>query len=243
MSSEQIDITLNNIENWVTAHPDTFLTFSGGKDSTVLLHLLKEVVDQPRIAFFDTGFLYRQTYDFIKFIEQAWNLEITYITTQPSPLEVFKKSGYWEHGVPKKTMDMKRVLIDNYLEAAQEHFQTTDSLYGVRAEESKARRIILHKNQGLVERKGKDGSIKDRSYAPIWNWSGKDVNRYIVQNKLPLNAAYKRLRELGVPPAKRRTGVVLSDGIHLGDWALNYQIDPGLGKMIESHFPMLQEYR
>lgn len=233
---------LNRIESWQKDHPEAFLTFSGGKDSTVVLHLLKQVNLNPRIAFFDSGLLFHQTYDFVRNIQEWWDVEITYITTTPAPLDIFKESGYWELGKPKTKLDMKKVLIDNYLEEAQRHFDSKYSIYGLRAEESTARNIVLRKNQGTVTRHI-EGEFRDSVIAPIWDWRTADVNRYIIENKIPLNTAYKRLRELGVPSHKRRTGVVLSDGIHLGDWALNYQVDPSLGKLLESHFPLLQDFR
>lgn len=233
---------LERIEQWLDKHPESFLTFSGGKDSTVVLHLLKKVLPNPRIAFFDSGLLFRQTYDYIRNIQEWWDVDIVYITTSPSPLEVFKESGYWELGKPKQKLDMKKVLIDNYLEEAKRHFDSKYSLYGLRAEESTARNIILRKGQGVVTRHTK-GELRDSALSPIWDWRTHDINRYLIDNKIPLNTAYRKLRELGVPSSKRRTGVVLSDGIHLGDWAVNYQVDPSLGKLLESHFPLLQDFR
>lgn len=239
---DQTKVALSRIEDWLEKHPEAFLTFSGGKDSTVLLHLLKQVQPDPKIAFFDTGFLYHQTYDFLKNIQKWWDVEIMYVTTNPAPLEVFKESGYWNIGQEKKKLDMKQVLIENYLEEAQNYFNSKYSLYGLRADESEARNILLRKNKGIVTRHTK-GEFRDSSIAPIWDWRTKEVNRYIIENKIPLNTAYRKLRELGVPSDKRRTGVVLGEGIHLGDWAINYQVDPGLGKMLETHFPMLKDFR
>ena len=234
---------LQRIERWLEEHPDSFVTFSGGKDSTVVLHLLKQVQPNPRIAFFDSGLLFKQTYSFVKLIQKRWNVEVSYITTSPSPLDVFEDSGLWEPGKEKRSVNVRRVLIDNYLDKAREHFDTCYSIYGLHADESEARRFLLNRTKGYVYTHDRKGNRKSGSLAPIWDWTTKDVNSYIVQNKLPLNTAYRKLRELGVPADRRRTGVVLGDGIHLGDWAMNYQVDPSLGNVIESRFPMLQGFR
>lgn len=235
-------VALKRIEQWYEEHPEAFLTFSGGKDSTVLLHLILQVNKDPKIAFFDTGFLYRQTYDFVKNIQKWWDVEVAYITTSPSPLEALKASGHWDLTAPNRSLDMKQVLVENYLEKAKEHFDSKYSLYGLRADESKARNVLMRTTRGTVVRHTK-GEFRDASRAPIWDWRGDDVNRYIINHKVPLNTAYRRLRDLRVPSKARRTGVPLGAGIHLGDWATNYQVDPGLGKMLETHFPLLKDFR
>ena len=230
------------IEAWLDKHPEAFLTFSGGKDSTVVLHMLKQVQDNPKIAFFDTGLLYHQTYSFMKQIQRRWNVQIASITTDPPPLDVIEASGIWEHGVDKFNFDMKKLLIDNYVEAAHEHFDTPYSIYGLRAEESAGRKYALTPGKGVVSKGYKDGKHTE-SMSTIWDWSSQDINAYIIEHKVPLNSAYKKLRELGVPSNKRRTGVALSDGIHIGDWALNYEVDPSLGKLLESRLPLLRDFR
>lgn len=234
---------LKRIETWLEKHPDSFITFSGGKDSTVVLYLLKQIQAKPKIAFFDSGLLFKQTYEFVKNIQEWWGVDVTYIVTNPAPLEVFRDSGMFEPGKEKRDMNVRKVLIENYLEEARRHFETPYSIYGLRADESKARRILLHKTKGIVYSHNRKKEVTSGSLAPIWDWSTQEVNRFILDNRIPLNTAYRRLRELGVAADKRRTGVVLGDGIHLGDWAINYQVDPSLGKTIESYFPMLQSFR
>lgn len=208
----------------------------------MVLDLVRQVTSTPKIAFFDTGLLYRQTYQFVKNIQKWWQLDIAYITTTPAPLDVMIESGIWAHGTEKKTLNMRRLLIDNYLEKSQQHFESIYSIYGLRAEESEGRKYILHKHKGIVTRY-KKSQIKDASMSPIWDWNTQEINDYILTNKLPLNTAYRKLRELGVPSNKRRTGVVINDGVHLGDWALNYQVDPSLGKVLETNLPLLKDFR
>src|SRR5699024_5944975 len=103
------------IEAWLDKHPEACLTFSGGKDSTVVLHILKHVQDTPKIEFYNTRFLYDQTYSFMKQIQRRWNVQIDSITTDPPPLDVIKASGIWEHGVDNFNFDMKKLLLDNFL--------------------------------------------------------------------------------------------------------------------------------
>lgn len=237
------DETLLRIENWLSEHPESFLTFSAGKDSTVLLHLILKVSENPRIAFFDTGLVYSQTYPYIKAIERCWGVEVTSIKTTPTPLEVMVASGAWEnrksHSELAKDIDFKKLLVENYLTEAKKHFKSNSTLYGLRGDESKARHALLYPRRGIVERK----THQDISYAPLWDWSTSEVNQYIRNEKVPLNPVYRRLKELGVPENRRRTGVMVAGDLLLGDWALNYQVDPSLGRVLETHLPLLRDFR
>lgn len=232
---------LGMIEGWLSEHPESFMTFSGGKDSTVLLHLLLRVHPQPRVAFFDTGLNFSQTTRFISFISKEWDVPITAIRTTPSPIEVLKEHGaYTLH--PTSTVDFAKLVLDNYLQGAREHFSSRYSIYGVRASESRVRAALLGKTRGYTtQHKGKE--LIGASVAPLWNWQEGDVNSYILAHHLPLNPVYRRMRELGIPSKKRRTGLMLGSDLGLGGWAKAFAIDPVLGRYMESQFPLLRAYR
>lgn len=71
------------------------LSFSGGKDSTVMLKLVEELgwKNKIKIVFFDTRMEYQATYDFVEQKKQeGWNIETTY-PTKPAPL-IYKEDGY-----------------------------------------------------------------------------------------------------------------------------------------------------
>lgn len=242
-NSDKTAATQERIAEWLRVHPDSFVTFSGGKDSTVLLDLVRRIQPEPRVAFFDTGLNYTQTLDFIRNIQRWWNIEVAYIRTTPTPIQQIAASKTLSYEPSAYDLDFHSMLIEDYLTGAQERFGTIYSLYGLRASESKGRSALLRTTKGYVTKHDRSGALTASSLAPLWDWSEKDINSYIVENRVPMNTAYRRMRELGIPPKKRRTGVVVGDGILLGDWAVNYQIDPSLGNLLESHFPLLRDYR
>ena len=87
--SEKVRATARRIEEWLTRFPDARISFSGGKDSTVLLHIARMVKSDIKAAFADTGLEYPEIREFVF---QTDNIET--VKPKKSFLEVIKDYGY-----------------------------------------------------------------------------------------------------------------------------------------------------
>ncbi len=71
------------------------VAWSGGKDSTVILYLVRQMVPNVDVVFNNTGVEYAETIRFIRELTAAWGLDL--IETKP-------KKGFWkcaaEYGFP-----------------------------------------------------------------------------------------------------------------------------------------------
>lgn len=79
-----------------------FVSFSGGKDSTVLLHLVRQCYPDVKAVFFDTGLEYPEIREFTKTIEN-----VEWLRPEKSVNEVWK-----EYGIPAISKEQANYIYD-----------------------------------------------------------------------------------------------------------------------------------
>lgn len=81
--------TLRIIKWYEHFEGDVYISFSGGKDSTVLLHLVRSIYPDIEVVFCDTGLEYPEVRSHVKSIKN-----VTWIKPKMNFKEVLKKYGY-----------------------------------------------------------------------------------------------------------------------------------------------------
>ena len=237
--------SLKMLEAWFEEFPHSYVAISGGKDSTVCLHLARRVNPDVEVAFFDSGIEFPQTRRYITRLQQEWGFTLHEFPAEPSALDVLEDSGHWEHGARKN--DGKDLLheacILNPLARAQEALGRA-SIYGLRMYESKSREVMLKKTRGRVTNHNRKGELTQTYLAPIWRWEYDEVHAYIGKHSVPLNPLYREMIRRGVPERRARVGMMI-DGWALdqGRWAIASAIAPSEARYIESRLPLLAELR
>jgi phosphoadenosine phosphosulfate reductase len=167
------------------------VAFSGGKDSIVLLNLVKKALPKSGfvVVFGDTGMEFPDTYDVIdKTEEQCRSEEIAFYraTSHFKPEESWRLFGppsrvlRWCCSVHKsvpQTLNLREVLGKN-------NYVGMDFV-GVRAYESAARAGYDYENYGKKQ-KGQ------YSHNSILEWSSAEVWMYIYAHDLAINETYKK---------------------------------------------------
>ena len=87
----KVGMTKTRIREWVKEYgiDGVFISFSGGKDSTVLLHIARQMYPNIKAVFVDTGLEYPEIRKFVKTFD---NVEI--LRPKMRFDEVIKKYGY-----------------------------------------------------------------------------------------------------------------------------------------------------
>lgn len=87
----KIPMTKRRIREWVREYgiDGVYVSFSGGKDSTVLLHIVREMYPEIEAVFVDTGLEYPEIRQFVKTFEN-----VTILRPKMRFDEVIKKYGY-----------------------------------------------------------------------------------------------------------------------------------------------------
>ena len=87
----KIRMSQQRIREWISEYGEdgVYISFSGGKDSTVLLHLVRELYPNVRAVFVDTGLEYPEIREFVKTFD---NVDI--IRPKMTFKQVIEKYGY-----------------------------------------------------------------------------------------------------------------------------------------------------
>ena len=87
----KIRMSQQRIREWISEYGEdgVYISFSGGKDSTVLLHLVRELYPNVRAMFVDTGLEYPEIREFVKTFD---NVDI--VRPKMNFKQVIEKYGY-----------------------------------------------------------------------------------------------------------------------------------------------------
>lgn len=199
---------------------DGFVPWSGGKDSTVVVDLARQVDPNVPIVFFDSGLEFPETVHYLQDLTQAWRLNFTVIPAEPDLLTVLIACGGFDHQAPDRHLGVELAELMIRGPAAEAHRRHgPGSLWGVRAQESPGRRMLYRQQLaaeavarqeksrrkvraqagGVVRRV--DGTV---TYGPIWDWQHNQVFEYLAGRGIEPNPIYRKLAELGVPEQQTR---------------------------------------
>ena len=79
-----------------------YVAFSGGKDSTVVVHQALAVDRDVPVVFFDSGWEYPETYRHIHHLANAWSLNLHVVPAAADTVAVLAATGAWDHHAARR---------------------------------------------------------------------------------------------------------------------------------------------
>jgi phosphoadenosine phosphosulfate reductase len=169
------------------------VAWTGGKDSTVVLHLWLRVCDEmyqdrpPNTRALalgiDTGCKFQETLEFRKRMQAEWNVTCHVVSSAPGPDYPIA------HNKPNCCLDLKIRPLKNAIRETQ----TDLLLVGLRRDEHPSR-------SGLPRKELYDEPPHTRGY-PLLDWTEMDIWAYITDVRLPYCSLYDQgYRSLGCKP-------------------------------------------
>lgn len=188
--------------------------FSGGKDSTVLLYLIRKSffgrVPFP-VVYIDTGKHFKEMYDFRDRLTKEWNLNLIISRNKEADEKGIGPEDKFKCCNMRKTEALKKTIKEYRFEALLLGIRRDE--HGIRAKE----RYISPRDEKFQwnyedqppeiwdQYKTKSDEGTHLRIHPLLHWTELDVWRYIKREKLPVNPLYfakdgKRFRSLGCEP-------------------------------------------
>ena len=210
------------IQEWIDYYGEdkVYISFSGGKDSTVLLDLVRQVNPNIPAVFVDTGLEYPETKEFVKTIDN-----VTILRPKMSFKQVIEKYGY-----PVVSKEQANYLDDIRTSTEKMRIRRLEGDEQGRFKLSKKWHYLIdapfkvsHRCCNIMKKEpakryehetgrvpfigtlAEESALRQQSYlktgcnafdskrpnsTPLGFWREQDILEYIYINKLPINKAY-----------------------------------------------------
>lgn len=182
---------LNLIEEALTLERTWYVSWSGGKDSNALLHLVRRVKPDIPICHVDTDLDYPDCRQQVSRWIGEWGIaeQTTVLRPEVSPWEIIDRHGGPESQVNNASSELDRKCFFEPIEQYVQENGYTGVFMGLRADESYGRRMNRKMRGAIYETL--DGLMRCN---PLSDWKTPDVWAYTLANDIPWLPVYDKSR-------------------------------------------------
>lgn len=180
-------------------HPVVCLSW--GKDSIVMLHIIRQYCKKVSVVFANTLIEYPETYKYRDMMLKEVFPNMVYYETQPIKKfsECIKLYGYPHKRNPDQDKTNKRqpkcciYLKERPLDNKIKELNCDVQFIGLQTTESMNRRRLFMRLGAYYFNKTRNINV----CLPLAIWNDKDILRYAKENNIPLNPLYKIMNRTG----------------------------------------------
>jgi len=166
------------------------IAWSGGKCSTVVLHMAMKIDPDIKVVFNDTGVEFPETYAFVNRIAEEWNLNLEILKPRTTFWETVKKYGFpmlrGQYKDDSISKDGRPMCCQFLKEEPVKRAHITCMITGLRASESRMRTFTIAQYGQYYYPK----TLKRWNFHPIALWDTEEVWKYHKEQGIPHNNIY-----------------------------------------------------
>lgn len=237
--SRRVDSAKRVVEQVLRASPTVACSWSGGKDSTVMSHLVVVEMGATQVELLsekdDLDYPGEESY--VRGLAEAWGAKLRVIHPAISPTSWLR-----EHAVEmtagedihSRRAGLARACFYKLMEEADRSYDAV--MLGIRSEESGRRRVLRETRGRCYPLKGRGGQVRG---LPIADWRGIDVYAYAVSRGIELLPLYRciGLMHAEKPWLVRKSWWLPGDNARMGGVAWLRRYYPSLYRQMQVWFP------
>ena len=205
-----------------------YVAVSGGKDSTVLLDLVRRVIPTSPAVFSDDEWMFPETDEYLSSLQGLTRI------AAPAKHSYFFTSNKTQKSGVKWIVGAMNNAMQAY--AAQHGYDC--AMIGLRKDESQKRRAHINAFGQIF--RAKSGIIQ---CYPLAEWTTDDIWAYIRSRNISYNKAYDKMESMSVPRKEQRVGPFAVDAVlGYGQLVLIKKGWPDLYNKFAAKFPEVREW-
>jgi len=181
------------------------ISISGGKDSTVMLHLISTIEKNIKVVTEKDDMDFPGEIEYINYLSKLVNMKIDIIKPKNNLWSVIKNYDFLED-IHSKDKEFSKDFFYNLLKEYKLKNKIKGTFLGLRAEESKSRLWNKKRNGYIYFNK----TWNEWVCQPIVNWTSNDIFAYLFKNNIPIFEIYFKNKFLEDPGKIRKSWILPS---------------------------------
>jgi 3'-phosphoadenosine 5'-phosphosulfate sulfotransferase (PAPS reductase)/FAD synthetase len=232
-----IDRTRGEIETALEVSGRWYLSFSGGKDSAALLHLVLSVAGSIDAMHDEDELTAPGTAEYVESLRRWPGVTLTRLA---HPIRHGEHCTSWGEPPFVRPLPAEVLWFDDE-QAWLRHIARwwVGGFVGTRIEENRRRAVSYNVRGSLYQNAHRDVWVS----TPLHHWTVQDVWAYLVSREVPYHPGYDIMRACGIAPANQRIGPVGNDHALVGGSMAWYRMCwPAEFLRVAQRYPWIAEY-